>query len=62
MSKVAQEVADSIATMSVSLSPCSIPGNKPSFELKADEMELGLGIHGEAGIKRTNVITSIITA
>jgi len=29
--------------MSVSLSPCSIPGHKPSFTLKDDEMELGLG-------------------
>ena len=31
------------ATMSVSLSPCSVPGLKPSFSLKEDEMELGLG-------------------
>lgn len=29
--------------MSVSLSPCSVPGLKPSFTLKEDEMELGLG-------------------
>ena len=42
--------------MSVSLSPCSIPGNKPTFELREDEMELGLGIHGEAGIQRTKVL------
>ena len=31
------------ATMSVSLSPCSVPGLKPSFFLEEDEMELGLG-------------------
>ena len=31
------------ATMSVSLSPCSVPGLKPSFTLEKDEMELGLG-------------------
>ena len=53
--KAAQQVADSIATMSVSLSPCSIPGHKPTFELAEDEMELGLGIHGEAGAQRTKV-------
>ena len=29
--------------MSVSLSPCSVPGRKPSFSLAEDEMELGLG-------------------
>ena len=52
----AQRVADAMATMSVSLSPCAIPGNKSSFELGEDEMELGLGIHGEAGIKRTKVL------
>ena len=41
--------------MSVSLSPCSVPGHKPSFQLGENEMELGLGIHGEAGVERTNV-------
>jgi dihydroxyacetone kinase len=30
-------------TASVSLSPCSVPGHKPSFTLEEDEMELGLG-------------------
>lgn len=43
------------ATMSVSLSPCSVPGHKPSFLLAEDEMELGLGIHGEAGAQRSKV-------
>ena len=38
--------------MSVSLSPCSVPGHKPSFQLGENEMELGLGIHGEAGVER----------
>ncbi len=31
-------------TMSVSLSPCSVPGHKPSFTLGEDQMELGLGM------------------
>uniref|UniRef100_A0A8C3U7L8 Triokinase/FMN cyclase n=1 Tax=Catharus ustulatus TaxID=91951 RepID=A0A8C3U7L8_CATUS len=38
------------------LSPCSIPGSKPSFQLAEDEMELGLGIHGEAGVRRMKVL------
>ena len=40
---IANNVAASIATMSVSLSPCSVPGQQPSFHLEQDEMELGLG-------------------
>lgn len=47
--------------MGIALSPCTIPGTstafvtqlkavgKPSFQLREDEVELGLGIHGEAG-------------
>jgi dihydroxyacetone kinase len=52
----AQEVANDIATMSVSLSPCALPGHKASFSLGEDEMELGLGIHGEAGTQRIQVL------
>ena len=40
---IANNVAANIATMSVSLSPCSVPGQEPSFHLGQDEMELGLG-------------------
>jgi len=40
---LANNVATNIATMSVSLSPCSVPGQEPSFHLEQDEMELGLG-------------------
>lgn len=32
-----------LATLSISLTPCSLPGCKPSFNLNEDEMELGLG-------------------
>lgn len=32
-----------LGTIGVSLTPCSLPGAGPSFELKSDEMELGLG-------------------
>ncbi|NWT97720.1 TKFC cyclase, partial [Urocynchramus pylzowi] len=43
-------------TLGLSLSPCSIPGSKPSFQLAEDEMELGLGIHGEAGVHRMKML------
>uniref|UniRef100_A0A3Q1GJM6 Triokinase/FMN cyclase n=1 Tax=Acanthochromis polyacanthus TaxID=80966 RepID=A0A3Q1GJM6_9TELE len=49
------EVLKGIGTLGVSLSPCSVPGCLPSFELLPGDMELGLGIHGEPGIKRSKV-------
>ncbi|XP_033096561.1 triokinase/FMN cyclase-like [Anneissia japonica] len=58
---VATRVANSMGTISVSLSPCSLPGSGPSFELGHNEMELGLGIHGEAGIKRIKLLSACDT-
>jgi triose/dihydroxyacetone kinase / FAD-AMP lyase (cyclizing) len=49
---IAYEAAKNIGTMGVSLSAGTSPAvGKPSFEL-GDEMELGLGIHGEPGVQR----------
>jgi triose/dihydroxyacetone kinase / FAD-AMP lyase (cyclizing) len=46
----------SLATMGLSLSAGTSPAvAKPSFELDEDEIELGLGIHGERGVKRTQL-------
>lgn len=45
-----------LATMGVSFSAGTSPAvGKPSFELGEREMELGLGIHGEPGVKRTEL-------
>lgn len=45
-----------LATMGVSFSAGTSPAvGKPSFELGEDEMELGLGIHGEPGVRRTRI-------
>lgn len=52
------EVAKAIGTLGVSLASCSVPGSKPTFELAADEMELGLGIHGEAGVRRVKMASA----
>src|SRR5271154_6440097 len=47
---------ESLATMGVSLSAGTSPAvGRPSFELGDHEMELGLGIHGEPGVKRTQL-------
>lgn len=51
-------VAAAIRTLGVSLSPCSVPGSRPTFQLAEDELELGLGIHGEAGVRRIKITTA----
>ncbi len=52
----ARAAADSVATMGVALTPCTVPAaGKPSFELGPDEIELGLGIHGEPGVLRSSL-------
>ncbi|KAK4822789.1 hypothetical protein QYF61_019980 [Mycteria americana] len=48
--------AKAMGTLGLSLSPCSVPGSKPTFRLADDEMELGLGIHGEAGVRRMKML------
>jgi len=51
---IGRSAVESLATMGVSFSAGTSPTvGKPSFELGAHEMELGLGIHGEPGVKRT---------
>ncbi len=46
-------------TMGVALSPCTIPqAGKPTFEIEDDEMEIGMGIHGEPGIERGKLETA----
>jgi dihydroxyacetone kinase-like protein len=51
--KTATEANSSIRTLGVALSPCILPeAGKPTFEINDDEIEIGMGIHGEPGIKR----------
>jgi dihydroxyacetone kinase len=40
-------------SMGVALSPCEVPGSgKPTFDLPPDMMEIGMGVHGEPGVRR----------
>lgn len=51
--RIARKANDHTFTMGVALSPCSLPQTRrPNFEIGADEMEIGMGIHGEPGIAR----------
>jgi phosphoenolpyruvate---glycerone phosphotransferase subunit DhaK len=50
---VARHVNDVTRTMGLALSPCTVPhAGEPSFTLGDDEVELGIGIHGEPGRER----------
>jgi dihydroxyacetone kinase-like protein len=51
--RAARHANDRTYTMGVALSPCSLPQTrKPNFEIGDDEMEIGMGIHGEPGVQR----------
>ncbi|KAM3963674.1 triokinase/FMN cyclase [Aphomia sociella] len=56
--KMAIDVNKNLATLGVCLSACSLPGQPPLFEIADDEMELGAGVHGEAGIAKLKMGTS----
>jgi dihydroxyacetone kinase DhaK subunit len=50
---VTKQVVASMSSMGVALSPCTVPAaGKPTFTIGDDEMEIGMGIHGEAGVHR----------
>ncbi|MHA6800967.1 dihydroxyacetone kinase subunit DhaK [Bounagaea algeriensis] len=51
--RIAQRVVDGVRSMGVALTAPTVPhAGEPSFELGADEMEIGIGIHGEPGRER----------
>ncbi|NCB25463.1 MAG: dihydroxyacetone kinase subunit DhaK [Bacteroidia bacterium] len=51
--RIANKTRQMVRTMGVALSPCIIPEvGKASFSIGEDEMEIGMGIHGEPGIVR----------
>ena len=49
----ARRALENIRSMGVALSPCTVPAaGRPTFTIGEDEMEIGMGIHGEPGMKR----------
>ena len=53
---VAEKVIANVRTMGMAIKPCTVPANgKPGFELAEDEMEIGIGIHGEPGTHREKI-------
>jgi dihydroxyacetone kinase-like protein len=53
VTRVAQKAADSVRSIGAALSSCTVPqAGRPTFEIGEDEMEMGMGIHGEPGVWR----------
>ncbi|MDO5344665.1 MAG: dihydroxyacetone kinase subunit DhaL [Lachnospiraceae bacterium] len=54
--RIAEKARDHINTIGLATSPGTLPGNdKPTFELGENEVEFGMGLHGEPGIERTQM-------
>jgi dihydroxyacetone kinase-like protein len=55
--RMAIKARDNIRSMGVAVSAGSIPETgEPTFELGRDEIEIGMGIHGEPGVLRKKII------
>ncbi len=56
IANLAQRVNNQGRSMGMALTSCTVPtAGKPTFELAEDEMELGIGIHGEPGRRRVKL-------
>ena len=56
---VAQKTIDNVRSMGMSMSSCILPGvGKAGFTIGENEIEIGMGIHGEPGIERTGIKTA----
>lgn len=59
----AEKAIANIRSMGMAMSPCVLPAvGKPGFVLEDNEIEIGMGIHGEPGVERTRVKTAKETA
>jgi phosphoenolpyruvate---glycerone phosphotransferase subunit DhaK len=57
--RIAEKAGANVRTMGVALSPVIVPEvGKPSFTIGEGEMEIGMGIHGEPGIRRGKLLTA----
>ncbi len=54
--RVAEKAKANVRTMGVALTPCILPAvGRATFSIGEGEMEIGMGIHGEPGIRRGNI-------
>ena len=56
VSRVARKAVEATRTIGVALAPCRVPtSDAPNFQIGDDEIEMGMGIHGEPGIWRAKL-------
>jgi dihydroxyacetone kinase-like protein len=54
--RMTRHALDNMRTMGVALSSCTLPAvGTPTFSIDDDEMEIGMGIHGEPGVRRGKI-------
>ena len=59
VTRITERSLDNIRTMGIALTPCIIPQvGKPTFTIADDEIEVGMGIHGEPGIDVCKMMTA----
>jgi dihydroxyacetone kinase len=57
--RIAEKVIKNVKTLGFALTSCTLPAKgSPTFILADDEMEYGVGIHGEPGIRRQKIKTA----
>ncbi|NUS71788.1 MAG: dihydroxyacetone kinase subunit DhaK [Corynebacteriales bacterium] len=57
VTELAERVNANVRSMGAALSSCTVPhAGKPTFELADNEIEIGIGIHGEPGRQRVNLV------
>jgi len=56
--KTSKCIGSNMGTMGLALGPCSLPGQGPLFQVADDVIEIGLGVHGEAGVGQMTLPTA----
>lgn len=57
--RIAQKTIENIKSIGVGLNSCTVPAKgTPTFQLGDSEIEFGVGIHGEPGIARQNIVSA----
>lgn len=57
--QAAEKVIENVRSMGMAIHACTVPAvGKPSFDLTEDEVEIGIGIHGEPGVSREPIASA----
>lgn len=59
---IAEKIRDNTRTLAMALTSCASPiTGEVMFEMPDDEMEIGMGVHGEMGMGRQKIVTADVT-